>query len=103
MMYPWMFRDIRALRPFAGAADLLAARTDWPALYDPGQLARNAVPVVAAAYLDDMHVDADLQLDTATRVANVRTWVTNEYEHDGLSASGGAVLERLLDMVQGRR
>ena len=24
MMYPWMFRDIAALRPFAGAADLLA-------------------------------------------------------------------------------
>lgn len=103
MMYPWMFRDIRALRPFAGAADLLAARTDWPALYDPGQLARNDVPVVAAVYLDDMHVDADLQLDTATRVANVRTWVTNEYEHDGLSASAGAVLERLLEMVDGRR
>jgi pimeloyl-ACP methyl ester carboxylesterase len=80
MMYPWMFRDIRALRPFAGAAELLAARTDWPALYDTGQLVRNEVPVVAAVYLDDMHVDADLQLDTASRVANVRTWVTNEYE-----------------------
>jgi hypothetical protein len=96
MMYPWMFRDIRALRLFVGAADLLAARTDWPALYDPDQLARNDVPVVAAVYLDDMHVDAGLQLDTATRV-------TNEYEHDGLGASDGAVLARLLDTLEGRR
>ena len=35
MIYPWMFDEIRALRPFAGAADILAATADWPALYDP--------------------------------------------------------------------
>jgi hypothetical protein len=30
MIYPWMFREIAGRRPFADAADLLAARTDWP-------------------------------------------------------------------------
>jgi pimeloyl-ACP methyl ester carboxylesterase len=102
MMYPWMFEDIAALRPFAGAADLLAQAEEWPYLYDPDVLARNEVPVVAAVYFDDMYVDADLQLRTAGQVGNVRTWVTNEYEHNGLRASDGRVLARLMDMAAGR-
>ena len=43
MMYSWMFREIRSLRPFAAAAEALAAKRDWPALYDPGRLAANEV------------------------------------------------------------
>ncbi len=103
MMYPWMFTDIAALRPFAGAADLLAAADDWPALYDPDRLAANEVPLVAAVYHDDMYVDADLQTETARAVGNTRVWVTNEYEHNGLRAAGEPVLRRLMDMVAGRR
>ena len=103
MMYPWMFADIAALRPFAGAADLLAEATDWPVLYDPDRLAANEVPVVAAVYADDMYVDAGLSLQTAAAVGNVRTWVTNEHEHDGLRTSGEAVLGHLMDMAAGLR
>jgi hypothetical protein len=102
MMFPWMFAEVAALRPFAGAADLLAAHDDWPALYDPDRLRDNDVPVTAAVYHDDMYVDADLQLDTAAAVGNTRTWVTNEYEHDGLRVSGGRVLARLMDLAAGR-
>ncbi|MEV7625300.1 alpha/beta fold hydrolase [Actinoplanes sp. NPDC089786] len=102
MMYPWMFREIAALRPFAGAADLLAAADDWPALWDPARLAANEVPVYAAVYADDMYVDAGLSLETAATVGNVRTWVTNEHEHDGLRTSGDAVLGHLMDMAAGR-
>lgn len=102
MMYRWMFDDIAALRPFAGAADLLAEADDWPELYDPAALAANDVPVLAAVYFDDMYVDADLQLRTAAQMGNVRTWVTNEYEHNGLRASDGKVLARLMDMAAGR-
>ena len=101
MMYPWMFDEIAALRPFAAAAELLAAADDWPALYQPARLTANEVPVVAAVYFDDMYVDADLQLRTAREVGNTRVWVTNEFEHDGLRASG-RVLERLMDMAAGR-
>ena len=99
--FPWMFTDIRALRPFRGAADLLAAYDEWPALYDLERLAANEVPVLAAVYHDDMYVDADLSLDTARRVGAVRTWVTNEYEHDGLRADA-RVLDRLMAMRAGR-
>ena len=96
MMFPWMFAEIGSLRPFQGAADLLAAKDDWPALYDPDRLARNEVPLFAAVYNDDLYVDAPLQLETMERVGNARAWVTNEYEHDGLRT--GPVLERLFDM-----
>jgi pimeloyl-ACP methyl ester carboxylesterase len=101
MMYPWMFREIAALKPFAAAADLLAAHDDWSVLYDPARLAANEVPVVAAVYFDDMYVDAGLQLETAAAMANTRVWVTNEYEHDGLRLAGDRILGRLMDMANG--
>jgi pimeloyl-ACP methyl ester carboxylesterase len=102
MTYPWMFDDIRALRPFRAAAHRLATAESWPSLYDPVRLAANQVPVAAAVYHDDMYVDAELSLETARRVGNVRVWITNEWEHDGVRVSGGRVLARLMDMVNGR-
>ncbi|MER5203502.1 alpha/beta fold hydrolase [Streptomyces sp. NPDC002825] len=102
MMYPWMFREIRGLRPFADAADLLAARTDWPPLYDPRRLAANEVPLAAIVYHDDMYVDAGLSLRTAREIGATRVWVTNEWEHDGLAASGGRVLAGLMERAAGR-
>ncbi|WP_427895060.1 alpha/beta fold hydrolase [Kribbella sp. GL6] len=97
MMYPWMFEEIRGLRPFQGAVELLARRPGWPDLYDHEKLAANDVPVAAAVYFDDMYVDSGLQLDTASRVGNVQAWVTNEYEHDGLGSD--RVFERLTELV----
>ncbi|WP_030803496.1 alpha/beta fold hydrolase [Streptomyces sp. NRRL S-337] len=102
MIYRWMFEDIRGLRPFAQAADLLARRTDWPPLYDPDRLAANRVPLAAIVYHDDMYVDAGLSLDTARKIGAARVWVTNEWEHDGLTASGDRVLARLMDLAAGR-
>ncbi|WP_149183652.1 alpha/beta fold hydrolase [Streptomyces sp. TRM49041] len=102
MIYPWMFREITGLRPFADAADLLAARTDWPPLYDPHRLAANEIPLAAIVYHDDMYVDAGLSLRTAREVGATRVWVTNEWEHDGVSTSGGRVLARLMDLAAGR-
>ncbi len=100
MMYRWMFDEIAALRPFAGAADLLAEVDDWPELYDLDRLAANEVPLAAAVYFDDMYVDADLQLRTARAVGNARAWVTNEWEHDGLRDE--RVIARLIQMAAGR-
>ncbi|XVU21613.1 alpha/beta fold hydrolase [Actinoplanes sp. CA-054009] len=99
MMYPWMFEQIRALRPYAETARELAAADNWPQLYDPTILAANEVPVYAAVYADDMYVDMGLSLQTAAAVGNVRTWITNEHEHDGLRTSGEDVLGHLMDMA----
>jgi len=101
MVYPWAFQVDPALQPLAECAELLAARRDWPALYDPERLARNPVPVAAALYFDDMYVPREMSLPTAAVIRGLRCWVTNEYEHDGLRASDGAVLDRLIALARG--
>ncbi|MGK4904790.1 alpha/beta fold hydrolase [Streptomyces albus] len=102
MIYPWMFDLDPALVPLREAAHLLAERGDWPDLYDTERLAANEVPVYAAVYHDDMYVDRDHSLATARAVPGVRTWITNEWEHDALRVSRGAVLERLIGMARGQ-
>ncbi|MGX1671157.1 alpha/beta fold hydrolase [Streptomyces sp. NPDC055400] len=100
-VHPWMFDCDPALRPLRETAELLAARTDWAPLYDPARLAANEVPAVAAVYHDDMYVDTDHALRTARTIKGLRTWVTDEFEHDGLRAGAPRVLDRLLAMVRG--
>lgn len=43
MIFPWMFDEIHALKPFKAAADLLAKKEDWPPLYDVATLSSNKV------------------------------------------------------------
>lgn len=102
MIYPWMFDEMPALHGMHETADLLAAKADWPRLYDPARLADNEVRVAAAIYHDDVYVPVQLSLETAARIRGTRTWVSNEYEHNGLRADGERVFGRLLDMSRGK-
>ena len=102
MIYPWMFEDYARLAPLREAADLLAEKADWPALYDPATLARNEVPVAAAVYHDDMYVDRAFSRATADAIPHTRLWITNEHEHCGLRVGGARLVGRLLDMNRGR-
>ncbi|MGX1913718.1 alpha/beta fold hydrolase [Streptomyces phaeochromogenes] len=99
-VHPWTFDCDPALRPLRETADLLAERTDWAQLYDPDRLAANEVPVAAAVYHDDMYVDTDHALSTARTIRGLRTYVTNEFEHDGVRAGGPRVLDRLIDLAR---
>ena len=101
MMFPWMFEEIRSLRPFRAGAEALAHRESYPELYDRERLAANDVPVAAIVYHDDLYVDAGLSLDTASEVGNLTHWVTNEFEHDGIRQSA-EVFKRLVAMVKER-
>jgi pimeloyl-ACP methyl ester carboxylesterase len=100
-IHPWMFATDPALAPLRETAELLAQREQWPDLYDPRRLADNEVPVAAAIYHDDMYVDTADSVATARAVRGLRTWVTDEYEHDGLRVSGGRVLDRLVRLARG--
>jgi pimeloyl-ACP methyl ester carboxylesterase len=99
-VFPWMFEDYGALRPLREAADLLAEHL-WPQLYDVERLARNDVPGAAAIYSNDLYVEREYSEDAAATIRGLHTWVTSEYEHDGLRADGGRVLGRLIDLVRG--
>jgi pimeloyl-ACP methyl ester carboxylesterase len=101
MIYPWMFEEITALRPFAEAANILAERDNWPPPFDPDRLAGNEVPVAAVIYHDDIYVPAELSLPTAAAIGNLRPWVTSEWEHDGIRSSGDEVFARLRELASG--
>ena len=95
MIYPWMFETDPVLRPLADAAEILAGYEDWPPLYDAARLAANEVPAAAVIYYNDMYVPQEFSVRTAAAIKGLRSWVTSEYEHNGLSASSDAVLGRL--------
>ncbi|MBP3036265.1 alpha/beta fold hydrolase [Arthrobacter sp. zg-ZUI100] len=101
MVYPWYFEEDPALVPLKETAELLAAKADWPALYDVGQLARNTVPVAAAVYTDDIYVDRDLSLETAGAVKGLQVWESPDFHHDGIADDGEGIFTRLLGMVRG--
>ena len=100
MIYPWMFDQYSCLKPLKQAAELLAAYDEWPQLYDHAVLRANKVPCVASIYCDDMYVSRELAEQTASRIGGLKTWITNEYEHDGLRESGEVVLDKLLLLLK---
>jgi pimeloyl-ACP methyl ester carboxylesterase len=100
MIYPWMLEADPVLAPLADAGRLLAQREGWPALYDPAVLAKSTVPAAAAIYFNDMYVPASLSLPTAAAIGGLRSWVTSEFEHDGLRL-GDRVLDRLIGLARG--
>ena len=79
---------------------LIAQRPSWPARYDADRLRANTVPVAAAIYDDDMYLDHDLSITTAQTIRGLRPWITNEYQHNGLRASNGAVLDHLIALIR---
>ncbi|OMP00327.1 putative Proline iminopeptidase [Corchorus olitorius] len=103
MIFPWMFDEVHALRPFKDAAHLLAEKEDWPPLYDVTALKNNKVPVAAAVYYEDMYVNFKLAKETASQIGGIRLWITNEYMHSGLRDGGGQVFEHLLAMLNGKK
>lgn len=102
MVYRWYFTQDPALRPLEETARLLAEHEGFGPLYDLEVLSRNTVPVAAAVYHDDVYVDRELSLDTASRVQGLQTWVTNRFHHDGIADEGAYIFKRLLDMTNGR-
>jgi pimeloyl-ACP methyl ester carboxylesterase len=99
-VFAWLFEEQRALVPLREAAELLAER-EWPALYDADRLAANAVPVAAAIYTEDMYVERHFSEQTAARIGGLRSWVTSEYDHNGLRVDGERILGRLIDLARG--
>jgi pimeloyl-ACP methyl ester carboxylesterase len=101
MIYPWMFEEIGGLKPLQESAEILAAKADWPDLYDLEKLRNNPVPVAAAVYYNDMYVELGLSEKTASLIQGIKLWVTNEHEHSALRMHGENVFGRLYDMLHG--
>lgn len=93
-IYPWMFEDYSELRKVQDVANIVAADSSWPALYDLDQLARNEVPVYAAAYAEDMYVDFDFSMETAKKVRACKVFTTNVLFHDAIRSRMDEVVKQ---------
>jgi hypothetical protein len=67
----------------------------WMPVRDPTRSA-------ATIYVNDLYVERDFAEETAATIRGLRTWETDEFEHNGLRADGERVLGRLIDLVLGR-
>ena len=101
-MHRDLFAEDPELEMWAEAADLLAEH-EWPQLYDADVLRDCQVPGAAAVYFGDVYVPREHSLATAELLPGLHTWITSEYEHNGLRASGEGVLDHLLDLATGLR
>ncbi|MCT8987014.1 alpha/beta hydrolase [Shewanella phaeophyticola] len=101
MIYPWMFSQFEQLEPLQQAANLIAAKKDWPSLYNLETLAENKVPVAAAIYSEDMYVEMQYSLETTRQVNNLKYWLTSEYEHNGIRMDGERILDKLISLNRG--
>jgi len=101
MIFPWFFDEFSELKGMKEAAHILAAKDDWPALYDREVLAKNMVPVACAVYANDMFVNAKFSRETIESVPNMKAWYTSEFEHCGLRVGGEKIFSRLIDLVKG--
>ncbi|KAK5721536.1 hypothetical protein LTR15_006125 [Elasticomyces elasticus] len=95
MIYPSMFEDYSELRKVQDTANRVAADSEWPALFDEQQLAKNEVPVYAASYMEDMYVDYDLGMETARKIKGCKVFSTNVMFHDAMRSRMDEVLKAL--------
>lgn len=99
-IYPWQFEEDPALIPFAEVAEELAQVDDWEAQYDVDVLKTAPAVCAAAVYHDDIFVPLRYSLETAGYYRDLRPWITNEHQHDGVAMDGAGVFGRLYEMVR---
>lgn len=87
--------------PWKGVTERIAA-VEWPTLYDRDAIAASGVRGAASVYVNDLYVPLEFSLETAKLLPNVELYVTSSHEHNGLRASGGAVLAQLIELAHGR-
>ncbi|MEJ1087010.1 alpha/beta fold hydrolase [Microbacterium sp. Mu-80] len=90
---------VPAFRPWREVAMLLAEH-EWPKIYDSEAITASGITGAAAVYVNDVYVPYEFSMETARLLPGVLPWVTSEHEHNGLRA--GPVLERLIDVADGR-
>ena len=100
MLYPWMLDSYKALKPFKGAANILAKKNDWPMLYSEKKLRENQVSTAAAVYTNDMYVDREYSMELAGIIPNMSIWETETLEHNALRSNGKLVLDSLFSRIK---
>ena len=101
-MHREVFDEDPDLAPLSEAA-MIVAQHEWPRLYDAAAWGSAQVPGAAAVYYTDAYVPHEFSMATARMMPGIKPWVTSEWEHGGLAASGESVFAHVLDLALGRR
>ena len=102
MVFAWMAADYAALGPLGPTAALLAAKTDWPPLYDLDALRDTAVPCAALVSYEDIFVERRFSEDTAQLLGDAcRVWISNEFQHSAIHDGNPELFARLLAICDG--
>ena len=99
----WVSRTLPMLAMLFTASMKLpiAAAQDAPALAS-GIADRPQKEERLSFQTQDPYLPRVLSEETARDVRGLHTWITSEYEHNGLRADGDRILSRLIDLVRGR-
>ncbi|KAL1746303.1 Alpha/Beta hydrolase protein [Schizophyllum fasciatum] len=103
MIFPELLDDFVNLRPLKGAAQLLAEKADWPALYDRERLSKNKVKVTSATFFTDMYVPFELVQDVVAAVPNIEQWITNQHFHSAVRHDPKGVFDMLFKLSKRER
>ncbi|EER39286.1 prolyl peptidase [Histoplasma capsulatum var. duboisii H88] len=95
MIYPHMFESSDELGQVKAAADIIAAYSEWPDLYDEAQLAKNEVPVFSATFVDDMYVHYALAAETAAKIKGCKQFITNVMYHNAIRTNADELVKQL--------
>ena len=95
-IFPWQFEEDPALRPFIDAAHTLAAKDDWRSLYDKNSLGHGPAVAAAAIYVDDVFVPFEHSMNTARVFRDLRPFITNAFQHDGIHWGSQEIITRLI-------
>lgn len=98
-IFPWQFDEDPALQPFKASAEALAHRSWAASPYDPSVLADSSSSAAAAIYLDDMFVPFEQSIQAAHTYRDLRPYVTNLHQHDGIRADGAGIFAKLRSLL----
>ena len=98
-IFPWQFEEDPALRPFIDAAHALAAKDDWRSLYDKNSLGHGPAVAAAAIYVDDVFVPFEHSMNTARVFRDLRPFITNAFQHDGIHWGSQEIITRLITIA----
>lgn len=102
MVYKSMFDDYVELRKLKPLAEAIHQHVHWGPLYDVAVLrllTSDAVPVVAATYVNDQYVDFALSMKAKGMVGGMKQYITSEFFHGGLRDDPKKVLDSLFALV----
>ncbi|KAF7315974.1 Proline iminopeptidase [Mycena indigotica] len=103
MVFPEMLEEYANLRSLKTVANMLAEYSEWPALYDKTQLAKNTVKVTSATYFDDMYVDFNRAQETARAIGNLEQYISNQHMHSAIRKDPATVIGALFKIARRER